>query len=82
MASLVYVAAGYENVEVSVVAGVSAMLSGGALVGAPLGHDFAVISLSDCSPLGRKSKNVLNVHRRLISRYVCTIRQVKNVTII
>lgn len=48
MASLVYeIAAGYENVEVSVVAGVSAMLSGGALVGAPLGHDFAVISLSD-----------------------------------
>ena len=48
MASLVYeIAADYENVEVSVVAGVSAMLSGGALVGAPLGHDFAVISLSD-----------------------------------
>lgn len=48
MASLVYeIAASYENVEVSVVAGVSAMLSGGALVGAPLGHDFAVISLSD-----------------------------------
>lgn len=48
MASLVYeIAAGYKNVEVSVVAGVSAMLSGGALVGAPLGHDFAVISLSD-----------------------------------
>ena len=48
MASLVYeIAAGYENVEVSVVAGGSAMLSGGALVGAPLGHDFAVISLSD-----------------------------------
>ena len=47
-ASLVYeIAAGYENVEVSVVAGVSAMLSGGALVGAPLGHDFAVISLSE-----------------------------------
>ncbi|MGN0107057.1 MAG: precorrin-3B C(17)-methyltransferase [Hominilimicola sp.] len=48
MASLVHeVAAKYENIEVRVVAGVSAMLSGGALVGAPLGHDFAVISLSD-----------------------------------
>ncbi len=78
MASLVYeIAADYENVEVSVVAGVSAMLSGGALVGAPLGHDFAVISLSDLLTFGRKSKNVLNVRRRLISRYVCTIRQVK-----
>ncbi len=48
MASLVHeVAAEYEDIEVCVVAGVSAMLSGGALVGAPLGHDFAVISLSD-----------------------------------
>ncbi|MCI5604801.1 MAG: precorrin-3B C(17)-methyltransferase, partial [Clostridia bacterium] len=48
MASLLYeVAAEYEDIEVCVVAGVSAMLSGGALVGAPLGHDFAVISLSD-----------------------------------
>ena len=48
MASLVHeVAAEFEDIEVCVVAGVSAMLSGGALVGAPLGHDFAVISLSD-----------------------------------
>ena len=48
MASLVHeVAAEYNDIEVCVVAGVSAMLSGGALVGAPLGHDFAVISLSD-----------------------------------
>lgn len=48
MASLVHeVAAQYEDIEVCVAAGVSAMLSGGALVGAPLGHDFAVISLSD-----------------------------------
>lgn len=48
MASLVHeVAAAYDDIEVCVAAGVSAMLSGGALVGAPLGHDFAVISLSD-----------------------------------
>ncbi len=48
MASLVYeIAAEYEDIEVCVTPGVSAMLSGGALVGAPLGHDFAVISLSD-----------------------------------
>ena len=31
----------------SLVYEIAAMLSGGALVGAPLGHDFAVISLSD-----------------------------------
>ncbi len=48
MASLMYeIAAEYSGIEVCTVAGVSAMLSGGALVGAPLGHDFAVISLSD-----------------------------------
>lgn len=35
------------DVEISVVAGVTAALSGAAVIGAPLGHDFAVISLSD-----------------------------------
>ncbi len=38
---------GMEDIEVEVVPGVTAALSGGALLGAPLGHDFAVISLSD-----------------------------------
>lgn len=48
MASLVHeLAAGYEDIEVVCVAGVTAALSGGALVGAPLGNDFAVVSLSD-----------------------------------
>lgn len=37
----------YPEVEVEVVAGVTAALSGGAILGAPLGHDFCVISLSD-----------------------------------
>ena len=37
----------YPGVTVETVPGVSAMLSGGALLGAPLMHDFAVISLSD-----------------------------------
>lgn len=39
-----------ENVpdaEVIVIPGITAALSGGAVLGAPLGHDFAVISLSD-----------------------------------
>ncbi len=35
------------GVEVEIVAGVTAALSGAALLGAPLGHDFCVISLSD-----------------------------------
>lgn len=37
----------YPEVEIQVVAGVTAALSGGAVLGAPLGHDFCVISLSD-----------------------------------
>ncbi len=37
----------YPGVEVETIPGVSAVLSGAALLGAPLMHDFAVISLSD-----------------------------------
>ena len=44
---LLELAADYPEVEVEVVAGVTAALSGGAVLGAPLGHDFCVISLSD-----------------------------------
>lgn len=36
-----------DDVNVKIIPGVTAALSGGALLGAPLGHDFAVISLSD-----------------------------------
>ena len=38
---------GEEEVEVEVIPGVTAALSGSALLGAPLTHDFCVISLSD-----------------------------------
>lgn len=37
----------YNNIDVEVISGVTAALSGAALLGAPLIHDFAVISLSD-----------------------------------
>lgn len=37
----------YPKVEIVVVPGITAALSGAAMLGAPLGHDFAVISLSD-----------------------------------
>ena len=37
----------YPGVEIETVPGVSAVLSGAALLGAPLMHDFAVVSLSD-----------------------------------
>ena len=37
----------YPEVEIEVIPGITAALSGGAVLGAPLMHDFAVISLSD-----------------------------------
>jgi precorrin-3B C17-methyltransferase len=37
----------WRDIEVTVVPGVSAMLAAAARIGAPLGHDFCVISLSD-----------------------------------
>lgn len=37
----------YHGTEIEIVSGVTAALSGGAILGAPLTNDFAVISLSD-----------------------------------
>ena len=48
MAALCYELRGESQVpEIQVVAGLTAACSGGAVLGAPLTHDFAVISLSD-----------------------------------
>ncbi len=48
MAGLIYeVCREYPQVEIEVVAGVTAALSGAAVLGAPLIHDFCLISLSD-----------------------------------
>ena len=48
MACLAYeLAENYRNVQIKVIAGVTAALSGAALLGSPLTNDFAVISLSD-----------------------------------
>jgi precorrin-3B C17-methyltransferase len=48
MASLVYeLAPEFPSVEIRVIPGITAALSGAALLGSPLGDDFAVISLSD-----------------------------------
>ena len=48
MAGLVYeLSVDYPDVEIYIVPGISAVLSGSAVLGAPIGHDFAVISLSD-----------------------------------
>ena len=37
----------WRDIEVTVIPGVSAMLAAAARIGAPLGHDFCVVSLSD-----------------------------------
>ena len=37
----------YPSVEIEVIPGLTAALSGGAVLGAPLAHDFCVVSLSD-----------------------------------
>lgn len=48
MAALVYECRGEtQEPEIQVIPGLTAACSGGALLGAPLTHDFAVISLSD-----------------------------------
>lgn len=48
MSGLIYeLSEEFPEVEIEVVAGVTAALAGGAVLGAPLTHDFAVISLSN-----------------------------------
>ena len=48
MASLIYELAGeFEPCEIEVIPGITAASSGAAVLGAPLNHDFCVISLSD-----------------------------------
>ncbi|MBR1390348.1 MAG: precorrin-3B C(17)-methyltransferase [Lachnospiraceae bacterium] len=48
MASLMYeLGREYEDCEIEVIPGVTAATSGAAVLGAPLNHDFCVISLSD-----------------------------------
>ena len=61
MAGLVLqMAEAYPDVNVEVIPGVTAALGGGAILGAPLGHYFAVISLSDLlTPWERIKKRLI-----------------------
>ncbi len=48
MASLMYeIGKAYPETELAVIAGITAASSGAAVLGAPLNHDFCVVSLSD-----------------------------------
>ncbi|MCR5715708.1 MAG: precorrin-3B C(17)-methyltransferase [Lachnospiraceae bacterium] len=50
----------HPEIEIEVVAGISACCSGAAVLGAPLIHDFAVISLSDLlTPMEKIEKRLL-----------------------
>lgn len=50
----------FPGVEIETIPGVSAVLSGAAILGAPLMHDFAVISLSDLmTPWAKIEKRLL-----------------------
>jgi len=61
MAGLIYeLAQQYPPLEIEIVSGVTAACSGAALLGAPLAHDFAVISLSDLlTPWEKIEKRIL-----------------------
>lgn len=47
MSSLIYELAENDTIDIEVISGITAACSGASLLGAPLTHDFAVISLSD-----------------------------------
>ena len=68
----------FPEVDVHVIPGVTAALSGAALLGAPLGHDFTVISLSDLlTPW-----ELITRRLREISQSACIIRPAISGTII
>ena len=59
MASLLYeMGKEYPDTEIFVIPGITAACSGAAVLGAPLNHDFCVISLSDLfNAVGKDRKN-------------------------
>lgn len=53
------IGAQYPKMRIEIISGVTAALTGGAILGAPLMHDFAVISLSDLLTPWEKIENRL-----------------------
>lgn len=67
LASLMYeIGQEYDNVELSVIPGITAANSGAAVLGAPLNHDFCTISLSDLLTPWERLKSVLWLLQRVI----------------
>lgn len=64
----------YPDVDVEVIAGATAAQSGSAVLGAPLAHDFAVVSLSDLLTPWRSSSAGSPPWRAPTSASVCTTR--------
>ncbi|MFI3325977.1 MAG: precorrin-3B C(17)-methyltransferase [Clostridia bacterium] len=62
MAGLIYqLSTSYPNVEIEVIPGVTAAIGGAAILGAPLMHDFCLISLSDLlTPWEKIEKRLLS----------------------
>ena len=68
MAGLAYeLGAEYPGADIEVIPGVTAAFSGGAVLGSPLTHDFAVISLSDLLTPAEK------IHKRLECAAECDL---------
>lgn len=67
----------YPDVDVEVIAGATAAQSGSAVLGAPLAHDFAVVSLSDLlTPWGdHRAQARRRRERRLLHLFVQPAQQ-------
>lgn len=83
MSGLMYeVGVNYPEVELEIIPGVTAATGGAALLGAPLIHDFCLISLSDLLTPWEKIEARLLAAAQRILWYVCTIRPTRNEAII
>ena len=83
MSGLLYeMGARYPEVALEVIPGVTAATAGAAVLGAPLMHDFCLISLSDLLTRGRRSKDGCGLQRRQILSFVFTTLRAKREKII
>ena len=83
MAGLMYeVGENYPDVELTIIPGVTAATGGAAVLGAPLIHDFCLISLSDLLTPWEKIEARLLAAAQADLWYAFTIRPAENVRII